>query len=407
MKGQAPQLTIGERVKFFRERRGMTQAQLAAAAGLAHRNSVRNWENSTRALTDINTIRDLARALGVNLGDLLDDPTIIKAENGHVSDGVPAIRAALVDWRSHFPGLEPQSSPDLAHIASVSANVWQDYQESRYARVHDRLPHLLDLTGRAVRSSRGDERRKAQRLAAETHQLASVFLTKVNQSDLALLAANRGLDLAWEADDSATIGALYRANGHTLLAVGDFEGAASLCEQAGIRLESVLMRSDADAIDLSMWGMLWLVASLGAARGQDRAQASSFLDEAERAAARLGGDANHRWSAFGPTNVVIHRVSAEAELGNPQRAIALGDGLDTTALPVERRARNMFEVARAKATLGDLSGAVVDLLAAEQFAAEQVHGHVIPREIVRQSLRTAAVRRDVLDLAARMGVDSL
>lgn len=407
MRGQSPELLIGERLRYFRERRGMTQAQLAAAAGLAHANSVRRWESGERALTDINTIRDLARALGIGLGDLLDDPTLTTAKDGLVLDGVSGIRQALIDWRSHFPGLEPQTDPDLDRIGLVASQVWRDYQESRYTRVHDRLPDLLEATGHAVRASRGAARRRAQQLAAETHQLAAVFLTKVNQADLALLAANRGLDLAWEADDSATIAALYRSNGHTLLAVGDFEGAAALCEQAAIQLEPALMRPNANGMDVSMWGMLWLVASLGAAMSRDRDQATGFLHEAERAAARLGADANHGWSAFGPTNVQIHRISAEAELGNPQRSIALAEDLDTTGLPVERRARNVFEIARAKATTGDLSGAVVDLLATEQFAAEQVRGHAIPREIVRQALRNPSARRDVLDLAARMGVGNL
>ncbi|WP_205327528.1 helix-turn-helix domain-containing protein [Glycomyces sp. YM15] len=407
MRGQAPSLTIGERVRYFRERRGLSRLQLAGLCGFANANSIRHWEDGSRALTNIDTIRTIAQKLHVSLGELLDDQDVSTAENGSVADAVPGIRAALVDWRSRFPRVDVETPLPLGQLAELTDNVWRDYQDSKYERMHKRLPELLAATGAAVRASRGAERRSAQRLAASAHQLSAVFLTKVGQADLALLAANRGLDLAYEADDAAAIAALYRSNGHTMMAVGDFEGAAALCEHAAIQLQPQLMRGDASGLDLSMWGMLWLVASLGAARSQDRAQATAFLSEANRAAGRLGADANWGYSAFGPSNVVIHQVAAEAEMGNPQRAIVLGEALDTTSLPTERRARHSFELARAKADTGDMSGAVVTLLETETFAAEQVRGHVIPREIVRQALRNAGTRRDVLDLAARMGVGTL
>ena len=47
----------------------------------------------------------------------------------------------------------------------------------------------------------------------------------------------------------------------------------------------------------------------GAARGNDRQAADQLLNEAERAADRLGDDRNDFWFAFGPTNVRIHAVS--------------------------------------------------------------------------------------------------
>jgi hypothetical protein len=39
------------------------------------------------------------------------------------------------------------------------------------------------------------------------------------------------------------------------------------------------------------------------------------------------------WTAFGPTNVAIHRVSTAMELGDVQVAVDLGPSLDTSACP--------------------------------------------------------------------------
>ncbi|MEU0058870.1 hypothetical protein [Streptomyces sp. NPDC006334] len=43
------------------------------------------------------------------------------------------------------------------------------------------------------------------------------------------------------------------------------------------------------------------------------------------------------WTAFGPTNVAIHRVATATELGDMQIAVDLGPQIDTSFLPTERR----------------------------------------------------------------------
>ena len=53
------------------------------------------------------------------------------------------------------------------------------------------------------------------------------------------------------------------------------------------------------------------------------------------------------WTAFGPTNVAIHRVNTAMELGDVQVALDLGPALDTAGLPAERRVRHALEIARA------------------------------------------------------------
>lgn len=148
------------------------------------------------------------------------------------------------------------------------------------------------------------------------------------------------------------------------------------------------------------------MCALSAARDDDRQTARTHLAEAGDSAKRLGADANHVWTAFGPTNVTIHQVCVALEVGDVQRAIVLGPGLDTSHLPVERRVRHAIEVARAYIRYNRVDEALTELLNAEQIAPEQVRYHRLSRMIVRDILNRPRPPRLALDLAQRMGVRS-
>ena len=53
-----------------------------------------------------------------------------------------------------------------------------------------------------------------------------------------------------------------------------------------------------------------------AADSLDRDTAHAMLEEATRAATRLGDDGNDRWTGFGATNVLLHRVNIALTLGD-------------------------------------------------------------------------------------------
>lgn len=148
------------------------------------------------------------------------------------------------------------------------------------------------------------------------------------------------------------------------------------------------------------------MCALAAARDNDRASASTHLAEADQSARRLGGDANHVWTAFGPTNVTIHQVCIALELGDIQRAIALGPRLDTSGLPVERQVRHSIEVARALARHNRVDDALAALLDAERIGPDQVRYHQLSRALVRDILARARPPRLAVDLSYRMGIRS-
>ncbi|MCZ1008668.1 hypothetical protein [Streptomyces lydicus] len=157
---------------------------------------------------------------------------------------------------------------------------------------------------------------------------------------------------------------------------------------------------------LSIYGTLFLTGSMAAARAEDRATAQEFLEEAETAASRLGTDANHMWTAFGPTNVAIHRVAAAGELGDVQVALDLGPQVDTSGLPMERRVWHGPEVARALSAWNRTDDALAAVLEAEQLAPEQVRHHYMSRDLVLGWVRGTRGRpsRPIADLAERLRV---
>ena len=93
MRGAGDHMSIGERIAWYRVRRGMTQALLAQLVGRSE-----DWlskiERGERPIRRIDILTDLARELRVSLGDLLGQPILIEDE--HSQDDVPAVRDALM-----------------------------------------------------------------------------------------------------------------------------------------------------------------------------------------------------------------------------------------------------------------------------------------------------------------------
>jgi hypothetical protein len=110
------------------------------------------------------------------------------------------------------------------------------------------------------------------------------------------------------------------------------------------------------------------------------------------------------WTAFGPTNVAIHRMTSAMELGDVQVAVDLAPRIDASGLPTERRVRHSIETARAYTARNRRDDAVSVLLSAEQLAPEQIRHHAISRQLVLTWLRNARGPRNVAleQLAARL-----
>jgi hypothetical protein len=151
--------------------------------------------------------------------------------------------------------------------------------------------------------------------------------------------------------------------------------------------------------------MLLLKGSIAAARLDQAADVRDLQDEALAVAARLEIDRNEHWSAFGTTNVLVHRVSALADMQSGGRVIEAATDIsygDLMHLPRERRASHLLDVTRGHLQAGQRDQASSTLLEADQLAPEEVRCRDLTRQII-----TDLVRSYPRGLAPMVGVTKL
>ncbi|WP_143448220.1 hypothetical protein [Kineosporia sp. A_224] len=216
---------------------------------------------------------------------------------------------------------------DLAGLRVSVADLHRIYQAARYDDVMRALPGVL-ASVEGFPGRRNGERREALLAYVSAYAVAAKLVTKLGSADLAMLCADRAATAAVEADSDTARGMAGYQVACALLRDDQVEDA----ERLAIALAEELTkptRSDHPSI-VSVAGALWLIAAVIAGRRTDRVQAWARLDRAEALAGLLGEDANHAWTAFGPTNVAIHRVSvtrrASASLRRPAAGRRLRPG---------------------------------------------------------------------------------
>ncbi|ALE74214.1 XRE family transcriptional regulator [Pseudonocardia sp. EC080625-04] len=392
MRGAGDEMQIGERIAFYRQRRGYTQSQLA---GLVGRST--DWlskiERGDRQIRRVDLLTEVAAALRVTLGDLMGQPVLL--EDDQERDDIPAIRDALMAPGRLSRVLFATTNappPDLRQAEQLVEFLWSDYQRGRIAEVVDRLPRLIRTAQQLEDGARDigdDARRRSWAASARTHHLAATTLSKVGEADLSWIAAERAMKAADEADDPLVLASAARAATHALLAVGRYDDALSLGETAARWLDPQVAAGDPNA--LSLLGMLHLRTAVAAARRQDRQSSEELLGHAERSAVRLGEDGNYWQTGFGPTNVELHRLSAGLDLGDMTWVARRGENVDVGHLPVERQVTHMIDRARALSYLARDEDALGLLLDAEQAAPALVRHSAVVRETVKTMHKRAPV----------------
>ncbi|MCL6300505.1 helix-turn-helix domain-containing protein [Streptomyces kronopolitis] len=391
MRGLGDHLSIGERIAFYRKRRGYTQPVLA---GLVGRST--DWlakiETGRRNPPRIDMLTELARLLRVPLGDLLGQSVLMEDERQQ--DDVPAVRDALMSPRRlsrllFGPEVEVQL-PTPAPLAVQVEHAWNDYQGGRLGSVIAALPGLLrtaqELEDRATR--RGGDRRDCWAVSARAHHLAATTLAKIGESDISWLAAERAMRAADESDDPLVLTSAARSGTHALLANGRYDDALELGSTAAAWLASRV--SDNDPAALSLLGMIHLRAAVAAARHQDRPTATDLLSRAETLASDLGSDGNYWQTGFGPTNVLLHRLSVELDLDNISYVVEHGR-IDVDHMPQERSVSHRIDYARALSLAGLGDEAFESLRAAERTSPQLVRNNPRVRETLRDLIKQSPV----------------
>ncbi|HET9256290.1 MAG TPA: helix-turn-helix transcriptional regulator [Pseudonocardiaceae bacterium] len=399
---QVPWAGIGERIAVYRRRRGLSQAALAGLIGRSE-----SWlsqvERGISSVDRLSVLLDIARILHVDVESLIGRPWQLTS-GGVVAQGLDAVRQVLTQY-DHLVGEEAPNVPSLPELRTQVATLHQDYQAARYEMVVHQLPDLITLINGIPRIA-ADERRGSLCTYVSAYVGAAKLLTKFGVSDLAVLAADRAATIAVEAD---SLGARGMA-AYQVVCAQLRDDRTDEAERLAVRMAETIQRSVTaqTPVLMSVAGALWLIAAVAAARRTDRAEAWARLDAAERLAELLGEDANHAWTAFGPTNVRIHRVSVAAELGDPGEALRVAVQVDSTRLAEglrSRRAQVSLDLAWAQAQRRRDAEATLHLLEAERAAPEVIRYNAMVSNLLREMHARARRPNSVLhDLAVRAGV---
>ena len=399
-------------VLYWMRRRGMTRQIFADRMGRSL-----SWVDKIRAgdrqLDRLSVLRQIAGVLDVPLAVLIDPEEAQRRRTCPDDHEIEAIRQALgrYDAIANVYRLDGDvlPEPNLAILERAVRFGWMAFQASNYQAVGQLLAGLIRDAQAAVWQLDGDDRRQAQSWLSRTYQLAASTAFKLGNAELGWVAADRGIQIAEQTGDLTLIGCAANRVGHALMATHQGGDAVTLIKSAAHRLEPHL--HGADPAFASAYGMLLLMGSIAAARIDQAADVRDLQNEALDVAGRLGPDRNENWSAFGTTNVLVHRVSALADMQSGGRVIEAAAEIptgDLMRLPRERRVSHLLDVTRGHLQTGQRDEAAVLLLDADQLAPEEVRCRhkttLIITELVRSYPRGTTPMAGVTRLARAVGV---
>ena len=405
------ELPIGRRVAYWRSRRKMSQQVFADRLGKS-KSWVDKVERGVRRLDKFSVLYEIADILQIDVQLLhgKDPERRTDALNCIDQVEVEEIRTALERYDSMSAYFDAAPfPPPLADMRKAVNHAWLTYQYGRYGMLTRALPKLLRDAQAADAGYAADEQvREAAHLLGQVYQIASSVLRKLGECDLAWLAADRSMAVAQRADDPLLAGIATTRVCNALVAMGRPRPALEL----NVRIAGRLAPggdNDVRPERLSVYGMLLLQGAMAAARIGDSATVDDLLAGAGEAATMLGGDHNHYWTSFGPTNLELHRAAAAVELGDGGRAVEthlrLSEPAFNALLP-ERRAHHLLDLARGYSQIGDVASAGDMLLRGDRLAPSEIRCRPIAHELMSEILRRTrgAPPQPIAELAEHMGV---
>jgi transcriptional regulator with XRE-family HTH domain len=399
----SPEAFFGAQVRAWRVGRGLSQVRLGRLVHVSGDLVGKVEKAERRAHPEL--IAELDAALGaagalVRCAASIRDPADARPGRRIRPEGAlttwPAPRAAALAapwrWSAALTLLEEAVSATYtkasggevhAPVRELRAGVallWRSYQASRFTEASTIAASMITSDPVSERPATSEnDRCEIHRMLALTYHAAAATATKLGAPDLAWVCADRGLAMAEASHDPEATASLLRSVSHVLLSTGRFTAAANTASGAIDRLSA---RLDTGPVGQSLVGSLHLVAAMAAARSGDGSAARFWLAHARRAAARVGADGNHLWTAFGPSNVAIHELSVMVELGDLSAASRATPLPATCRLPLERRIRHDLEVAKIWSATGKAAEAVELVAADARRAPDHVRHHYLTRELV-------------------------
>ncbi|MFG3115213.1 helix-turn-helix domain-containing protein [Streptomyces sp. NPDC048197] len=358
----------GPRIAYERRIAGLTQVDLARAAGVAL-GTIRKVERGERGVSDA-VLTALADALDTDPSRLLPDR---ERPDDRVHEAMPGLSAVLAAYES------PEDGPcrELPALRTAVASVVAYRLSAQYARIGRTVPGLLAELCRALRAAAPHDQPVMARLLADACRAADAVAFKYGAKDLSA----RLIDLMrWAAPQAhnplvdATV-AYVRTEVHF--------GAQT--HAVGLRaLEQALDRAPRhDAPEaLAARGALHMRAAVIAGRAGNGDAAALHLDAARALGDRVREDV-YGGTAFGPDSVRIHEVSVAVSLGDDylDRALRLArEWKPPWSLPAERRSGFYIELGRTQLWAGRPDAAFESLKVARRIAPQHAREHQWVRE---------------------------
>ncbi|WP_026124143.1 helix-turn-helix domain-containing protein [Nocardiopsis baichengensis] len=403
---------IGERLRRFRRRGGLSQEKLAELAGLSP-GVIKKIERGGTARLE--TYHALARALKVRTSALFDSagPRQNPRADDDKLDLLP-LRQAISPpiTLSGRAGLDmPDEEPDLVRLRASAESAAIAYHRDKYPAMGELLPALVRSTHTAVdHYTSGPERAEALAVRSEVLQMAGRYLTQVRAYDLAHMALRDAVRDAADAGDRLNAASGIIGQAWILLRQGRLDEAEQLASHTADSMEPRI--SCAPREELAAWGWLLLRASAAAARNNRPDEATELARLARTAGSAVGtGVTDHLrgWGTFGPLTVALKAIENEMVADRPDRVLTMSsrlpDGVGRATS--DNWNRHRLDVARANATLHRGDEATRVLMALYSDAPEWLKHQRLAADTLADVLKTRkrTLTEEQRKLAAHLAVD--
>lgn len=383
----------GKHVKEIRKRRGLTQRELAEAAGVSL-SIIRKLEQGERETARLETLRKLATALRVPTMRLSGGPNEEGPRAG-TAERWEAVRAAIEQ-----PPVNRElgsEAPTVVGVRDALRAVEPLSREGEFAQLAIVLPPLLrdaealGAEGRAVR--------------VRLLQLAGWLMVQTRQFEAAEVALQRALD---DSADRLEAAATVNTQCWLLLRQGELDSALDLAVRWADETEPRLSR--ATPAELSTWGWLLLRVSAAAVRNSQAGQAADAIRLAQSAAVALGREyapENDALRTFGPTTVKLKAAENASVTDRPDVVLRLADRIPQYALKPtsNNRNRHYLDVADAYTKTDQYAEAFGRLEQIREGSPEWLPNQVYARRILDKIVKgRRTLSHEMRDMANVVGL---
>ncbi|MDX3326162.1 MULTISPECIES: helix-turn-helix domain-containing protein [Streptomyces] len=363
----------GTRIKEQRKLARLTQRQLADR--LPYSFSLLNQVECGAKPANLDFVAAVAKALRVDVTVLTGQPYVTELQQDRLAGLVRPIREALDLYDLGADDTLPEKP--AAQLVASAEHLCAQVRATHLRNAARLLPATIaDLTTAAWRT----QSRELWQALASTYRTAHDVTVKLGYYDLSSVALDR---MDWAAG---------RASDPCLSAIRQYmralvyfrEGEYTIGQRLVAVGHSIVGAAEQTREALAVTGQLHLGASVIGARADDRTAVDTHIAEAARCAEQTGDASEVHWLSFGPTNVALHRMSAEVEMRQYDEALSQARQITLpAALATSRRAHFLIDKARSEMETGRTEAAFGSIVEARHAAPEQTRYHPGARETIK------------------------